>query len=325
MIRYIVKRLVMMIPILLGISFIVLILIDISPGDVARIIVGSEAEEWEYQQVREELRLDDPLLVRYGRFIVNTLKGDFGKSFITKKDVWADMMSRFPYTLALAALSLVIAVLIGIPIGIYAATHQYTWKDNTAILLSLFCVSMPAFWFALILVQIFAVKIRLLPPAGIDSWKGWVLPSISLALGYAAAIARQMRSNMLEVIRQDFIVTARAKGLSERKVLYRHGLKNALIPVIMIAGTMFGLSLGGALIAEVIFSIPGLGNYTLVALANRDYPAIQGSVLFLSTLFCLVILLIDILFAFVDPRIRSQYVRKKKRHKEVRSSAAASC
>lgn len=325
MIRYIVKRLVMMIPILLGISFIVLILIDISPGDVARIIVGSEAEEWEYQQVREELRLDDPLLVRYGRFIVNTLKGDFGKSFITKKDVWADMMSRFPYTLALAALSLVIAVLIGIPIGIYAATHQYTWKDNTAILLSLFCVSMPAFWFALILVQIFAVKIRLLPPAGIDSWKGWVLPSISLALGYAAAIARQMRSNMLEVIRQDFIVTARAKGLSEHKVLYRHGLKNALIPVIMIAGTMFGLSLGGALIAEVIFSIPGLGNYTLVALANRDYPAIQGSVLFLSTLFCLVILLIDILFAFVDPRIRSQYVRKKKRHKEVRSSAAASC
>jgi peptide/nickel transport system permease protein len=325
MIRYIVKRLVMMIPILLGISFIVLILIDISPGDVARIIVGSEAEEWEYQQVREELRLDDPLLVRYGRFIVNTLKGDFGKSFITKKDVWADMMSRFPYTLALAALSLIIAVLIGIPIGIYAATHQYTWKDNTAILLSLFCVSMPAFWFALILVQIFAVKIRLLPPAGIDSWKGWVLPSISLALGYAAAIARQMRSNMLEVIRQDFIVTARAKGLSERKVLYRHGLKNALIPVIMIAGTMFGLSLGGALIAEVIFSIPGLGNYTLVALANRDYPAIQGSVLFLSTLFCLVILLIDILFAFVDPRIRSQYVRKKKRHKEVRSSAAASC
>ncbi|NLT13005.1 MAG: ABC transporter permease [Clostridiales bacterium] len=321
MAKYIVKRLLMMIPILLGISFIVLILIDISPGDVARIIVGSEAEEWEYEQVREELRLDDPLLVRYGRFIISTLKGDFGKSFITKKDVWADMMSRFPYTLALATLSLVVAILVGIPIGIYAATHQYTWKDNTAILLSLFCVSMPAFWFALILVQVFAVQLRILPPAGIDSWKGWVLPSISLALGYAAAIARQMRSNMLEVIRQDFIVTARAKGLSERKVLYRHALKNALIPVIMIAGTMFGLSLGGALIAEVIFSIPGLGNYTLVALANRDYPAIQGSVLFLSALFCLVILLIDIVFAFVDPRIRSQYMRKKKRYKEVRNSA----
>ena len=320
MIRYIVKRLVMMIPILLGISFIVLILIDISPGDVARIIVGSEAEEWEYQQVREELRLDDPLLVRYGRFIVNTLKGDFGKSFITKKDVWADMMSRFPYTLALAALSLVIAVLIGIPIGIYAATHQYTWKDNTAILLSLFCVSMPAFWFALILVQIFAVKIRLLPPAGIDSWKGWVLPSISLALGYAAAIARQMRSNMLEVIRQDFIVTARAKGLSERGFIPARS-ENALIPVIMIAGTMLRSVSGGALIAEVIFSIPGLGNYTLVA--GKPGLSRDSGPFFFSTLFCWYNVY-RYPVRVCRPAIRRNTYGKK-RYKEVRSSAAASC
>jgi peptide/nickel transport system permease protein len=323
MIRYIVKRLLMMIPILLGISFIVLILIDIAPGDVARIIVGSDAEEWEYQQVREQLKLDDPLPVRYVRFIGNVVQGDFGKSFITKKDVWQDMMQRFPYTLLIASLSVVLAVLIGIPIGIYAARHQYSWKDNIAILASLFCVSMPPFWFALILVQFFAVKLGLLPPAGIDNWTGWILPGLSLALGFAASIARQMRSNMLEVIRQDYITTARAKGLPERRVMYRHALKNALIPVIMIVGTLFGLSLGGALIAEIIFSIPGLGNYTLVALANRDYPAIQGSVLFLSTLFCLVILLIDIIFAFVDPRIRSQYMRKKKRVKEGASSAKA--
>jgi peptide/nickel transport system permease protein len=316
MIRYIGKRLLMMIPILLGISFIVLILIDISPGDVARIIVGSDAEEWEYEKVREELKLDDPLPLRYVRFIAGAVQGDFGKSFITKKDVWGDMMQRFPYTLILATSSLVLAVIIGIPIGIYAATHQFTWKDNTAILLSLFCVSMPPFWFALILVQFFAVKLGILPPAGIETWTGWILPALSLALGYAASIARQMRSNVLEVIRQDFITTARAKGLPERKVLYRHALKNALIPVIMIVGSLFGLSLGGALIAEVIFSIPGLGNYTLVALANRDYPSIQGSVLFLSTLFCLVILLIDIIFAYVDPRIRSQYVARKKRVKE---------
>ena len=316
MIRYIGKRLLLMIPILLGISFIVLILIDISPGDVARIIAGPTAEEWEYEQVREELQIDDPLLVRYVRFIGGAVQGDFGKSFITQKDVWGDIMSRFPYTLTIATLSMVLAVIIGIPVGIYAATHQYTWKDNTAILLSLFCVSMPAFWFALLLVQFFAVEIPLFPPAGIDSWKGWVLPTVSLALGFAAGIARQMRSSVLEVVRQDFIITARAKGLSEHKVLYRHAMKNALIPVIMIVGTLFGMSMGGALIAEVIFSIPGLGTYTLVALANRDYPAIQGSVLFLSAIFCLIILLIDIVFAFVDPRIRSQYVRKRKKNME---------
>lgn len=321
MIRYIVKRLLIMIPILLGISFIVLIFIDIAPGDVARIIVGSDAEEWQYQQVRQELGLNDPLPVRYVRFIAGAVKGDFGKSFITKKDVRSDMMQRYPYTLLIATLSVILAVLIGIPIGIYAATHQYTWKDNMAILASLFCVSMPAFWFALLLVQIFAVKLGILPPSGIDSWKGWILPTVSLALGFSAAIARQMRSNMLEVIRQDYITTARAKGLSEYKVVYRHALKNALIPVIMIVGALFGLSLGGALIAETIYSIPGLGRYTLTALSSRDYPAIQGSVLFLSAMHCLIILLIDITFAFVDPRIRSQYIGKKKRSKEVTGSA----
>jgi peptide/nickel transport system permease protein len=176
---------------------------------------------------------------------------------------------------------------------------------------------MPAFWFALLLVQFFCVQFRLLPPSGIEKWQGWILPVVSLALGYAAMVARQMRSSMLEVIRQDYITTARAKGQTERVVLYRHALKNALIPVVMVVGSIFGMSLGGALIAEVIFSIPGLGNYTLTGLTNRDYPVIQGSVLFLSALFSLVILLVDIVFAFIDPRIRSQYVGKKKRVKEV--------
>ena len=313
MTRYILKRLVMMIPILLGISLIVLILIDITPGDPARLIAGSTASEEEYLQVRADLRLDDAFVVRYARFITGVLKGDFGKSFTTKRDVWSDMMQRFPYTLMIVCLSLVLSICIGIPLGIYAATHQYSWKDNAAIIASLFCVSMPAFWFALILVQLFAVKFRLLPAAGVETWQGWILPTISLALGYAAVIARQMRSNVLEVIRQDYITTARAKGQTETVVLYRHALKNAMIPVIMIIGSIFGLSLGGALIAEVIFSVPGLGNYTLTGLTNRDYPVIQGSVLFLSTLFCIVILLVDLVFAFIDPRIRSQYIKTKRR------------
>jgi peptide/nickel transport system permease protein len=316
MIRYVIKRLLIMIPILLGISFIVLILIDLSPGDVARIVAGPEAEDWEVQEVREALHLNDPLIVRYGRFLWNALNGSFGKSFINKKDVWDAMMGRWMYTVLLAFLSVILAVIIGIPAGIVAATHQYSWRDNVTIVLSLFCVSMPAFWFALLLVQLFSVNLGWLPASGVGSWKNWVLPTVTLALAYTASIARQMRSNMLEVIRQDYIVTARAKGLPEKTVLYRHALKNALIPVIQVVGGLFSMALGGALIAETIFSLPGLGVYSLSALTNRDYPAIQGSVLFLSVIHCMVILLIDVVFAFVDPRIRSQYVRRKTRKVE---------
>ena len=301
-----------MIPILLGISLLVQIVIDITPGDPARIMAGSSGTEEDYLKIRADLRLDDPFFARYFRYIGGVFHGDLGSSYASHKTVWSDIMARFPYTLILVFCSLILSLLIGIPIGIYAATHQYTWKDNAAILGSLFCVSMPSFWFALLIVQLFAVRLRFLPVAGADTWKGWILPVISLALGFIATITRQLRSDMLEVIRQDYIITARAKGLSERRVLYRHALKNALIPVIMIVGTVFGLSLGGAMITETIFSLPGLGTYTIAALSGRDYPVIQGSVLFLSTLFSFIILFVDIIFAFVDPRIRSQYTRSKK-------------
>ncbi|MCL2124917.1 MAG: ABC transporter permease [Oscillospiraceae bacterium] len=315
MIKYVIKRLLLFIPILLGISFVALIFIDMSPGDPARIIAGIEKQEWEVEKIREDLGLNDPLLIRYVKFIYGAVRGDFGTTYYTKRPVGPDMMQRFPYTLLIATASILLAVLIGIPLGIYAATHQYTWKDNTAILLSLIFVSVPAFWFALLLVQVFSVKLGWLPVSGIQSWTGWVLPTLSLALGYAAGLARQARSNMLEVIRQDFITTARAKGQSEVVIKYRHALKNACIPLILVVGGMYGSALGGALIAEVIFSVPGLGQYMLAGLTGRDYPVIQASVLFMSVIFCLVILLIDIAFAFIDPRIRSQYVRGRKRLK----------
>ena len=311
MLRYIIRRLLLMIPTLLGISLIVLVVIDITPGDPARILLGDRATEEQVAELREIMGLDDPFFVRYFSFIGNVLQGDFGESFVTKRPIFAEMWQRFPYTLMIVCLSLVLSIVIGIPLGIYAATHQYTWKDNAAIVVSLFCVSMPSFWFALLLVQFFAVKLRIVPPSGIDTWRGWILPTVSMALGYAAMIARQTRSNLLEVIRQDYITTARAKGQTENKVLFRHALKNALIPVIMIVGSIFGLSLGGAIIAEVIFSVPGLGSYTLAGLQGRDYPVIQGSILILSTLFTTVMLIVDIIFAFVDPRIRSQYSKGK--------------
>ena len=316
MLRYTVRRLLFMIPIILGISFLVLIFIDITPGDPARMMLGDRATEEEIAALREDLGLNDSLLVRYVRFLKNIVKGDFGTSYATGRPVFNEMMQRLPYTLLNVTLSLIIAVALGIPIGVFAATHQYTWKDNAAIFASLFFVSMPAFWFALILVQVFAVKLNILPPAGIETWKGWILPAFSLSLGFAAVIARQTRSSFLEVIRQDYITTARAKGLGERSILFRHALKNALIPVSTVIGSIFGLSIGSTLVGEVIFSIPGLGSYIMAGLSGRDYPVIQGSVLVLSIFFSLVMMVVDLLFAFVDPRIRVQFTRKKKKSGE---------
>lgn len=316
MIVYIIKRVLMFIPILLGISLICMIFIDIAPGDPAEIIVGIDDTDGKraekVEMVREELGLNDPFIVRYVNFIRDVLRGDFGNDFYTKRPVGPDIMSRFPYTLTIAFLSTILSVLVGIPLGVYAATHQYSWKDNMAIILTLVFVSMPAFWFALLLVRLFSVQLGWLPVSGIKDWTGWLLPTVSLALASAAGFARQARSNMLEVIRQDYITTVRAKGQSEGVIKYRHALKNASMPLIMIVGGLFGAQLGGALIAEVVFSIPGLGQYTLTALTNRNYPVIQSSVLFMSAIFCVIILVIDIIFAFVDPRIRSAYIKPKR-------------
>ena len=312
MISYIIRRVLIFIPVLIGITIIVQFLIVAAPGDPARIIVGATEDEGAYERVREELHLDDPIYVRYWRFISGVMRGDFGTSWANRRPILPEILARWSYTVRLATISVVLAAIIGIPLGIFAATHQYTLLDNGAILLSLAAVSMPNFWFALLLVQLFSVRLGLVPVAGVKSWQGWILPVLSLALGYAASITRQMRSNMLEVVRQDYIVTVRAKGLTERKVLFKHACKNALIPVLQIIGSIYGMALGGALVAEMIFSIPGLGSYTLTGLINRDYPVVQANVLFLSVMFCIIMLLIDLSFAFVDPRIRSQFARRKK-------------
>lgn len=317
MLKFIAKRLLMLIPVLLGISFVVLLLLEITPGDPAQMMLGSQATPEKVAALRVELGLEDPIPVRYVKFLGQIIQGDFGTSFQTKRPVVDDMVLRIPYTLLLVGVGLGLSVLMGIPVGVYAATHHNTWKDNGAMFTALFFVSMPVFWFALLLVRLFGVELRWFPLSGVDTWQGWILPIISMALGFIATIARQTRSNMLEVIRQDFIVTARAKGLPEQKVKYRHALKNAMIPVIMVIGNMFGLLIGGALVTEVIFGIPGLGQYTIAGLTGRDYPVIQGSVFILSVMFSLVILLVDVVFAIVDPRIRSQYSSKNKKKRKV--------
>ena len=313
MLKYIGKRLLMMIPVLLGISLVVLVMIDITPGDPARMMLGAQASQEQVNELRDYLGLNDPLAVRYFRFLGNAIQGDFGTSLVSKRPIVDEMLERFPYTLRLVSLGTILSVFLGIPIGILAATHRNSWKDNGVMFLAMISVSMPSFWFALLLINFFGVRLKWLPIMGIASWKGWVLPTAAMALGLTALIARQMRSDLLEVVRQDYITTARAKGLSERKVIYRHALKNAMIPVIMVIGGVFGSSLGGSLIAEVIYSIPGLGQFTLTGLSTRDYPVIQSSILILSTMFSLIILLVDVIFALVDPRIRSQYIGKGKK------------
>jgi peptide/nickel transport system permease protein len=219
MLKYIIKRILMLIPIILGISLIILILIDLTPGDPAVQVMGLTATEEELESFREAHGLNDPFIVRYFNFLKDAARGDLGESYRNYRPVLDEILQRFPYTVTLAILSMVLSVIIGIPIGIFAAINQYSWKDNIAIVLSLFCVSLPSFWFSLVLVQIFNVKLGWLPGSGIETWKGWILPALGMALGFIATIARQTRSNMLEVIRQDFITTARAKG-QKKSLLY---------------------------------------------------------------------------------------------------------
>ena len=318
--KYIIKRLLMMIPILMGISLIVLVFISVAPGDPARMMLSNEATDEEIEELRDSLGLNDPFIVQYFRFLSGAIRGDFGRSYNNSRLIADEMIQRLRYTVVIAFLSTILSVLIGVPLGIYAATHQYTWKDNAAITLSLVCISVPSFWLALLMVQLFSIKLGWLPPAGIETWQGWVMPTFSLGVGYAAMITRMMRSNLLEVISMDYITTARAKGQTEFIVIYRHALKNAIIPIVMIVASIFGGSLGGAMIAEIIFSVPGLGQYMLSGLTARDYPVIQSTSFFMSVIASLVILFIDIAFAFIDPRIRSQYTRKR-RKTEVRRVA----
>jgi peptide/nickel transport system permease protein len=311
MIRFIVKRIVMLVPILLCVSILLFVLMSFTPGDPAQIILGMNATEEKVTALREELGLDKSLPEKYFIYMKNIItRLDFGTSYITGRSVTAEIFERLPYTLLLAGLSMVFSILFGIPMGFIAATNQNTWKDNFSMFISMFFLSMPAFWFALVLVMIFSIKLRILPVVGVSSWKGYILPVISLALGGAAGIARQARSSMLEVIRQDYVTTARAKGQNELVVNNKHVLRNALIPIIVVVGSGFGMMMGGALIAEKVFSIPGMGSYMVGAISSRDYPVITGGVLVISVCFCLIMLATDIVMALVDPRMKIQFMKK---------------
>lgn len=309
MLKYILKRILYLIPVILLVSLFVFWLLYITPGDPARNILGPSAPEQQVAELREELGLNDPFFVQYGRYISNlVLKGDLGRSYRTRMPVVQEIGNRAGATIRLAFLAITFAVLLGIPIGIISAVKQYSFFDNLTMIFALIGISMPVFWLGLLLIMLFSVRLGWLPASGFDRPNQWVLPAVALGAQSVSVITRQTRSSMLEVIRQDYIRTAKAKGQEERVITRKHALANALIPITTVIGTQFGQLMGGALMTEVIFSIPGIGRLMVDSIKMRDIPLVMGSVLFVAVTFALVNLIVDILYTFIDPRVKSQYV-----------------
>ena len=305
MLKLIVKRILMLIPVILGIVFIVFTIMEFTPGDPARLILGEMAPQDQVDILREQMGLNEPFLVRYFNYIVNIAQGNFGRSYLSNIPVHEKIWALFPNTLMLASSGMMLSVLIGMPIGIISAVKQYTVVDSASIIFALLAASIPTFWLALMLIIFFSLNLGWFPSSGFSSLKHMVLPTITLAAYSAAAIMRMTRSSMLEVIRQDFIRTARAKGAREKRVIMKHALKNSIIPVITVVGVNFGLLLGGAVTTEMIFAIPGLGPAMVTAIRTKDNPVVLASVILIAVAFSIVNLIVDIIYSFIDPRIRS--------------------
>lgn len=316
MIRYVLKRIFMIIPVVLLVAIAIFTIMYFCPGDPAEIILGTGASYEDVNALREQMGLNDSFIVQLGNFMYQTfIKFDLGTSYVNGVSIVSELGSRFSKTLVLALSAIVIEIIVGIPLGMAAATHRGGWIDQLCMLVALIGISVPAFWLGLQLMIVFALNLQWLPPYGVTSWTGWILPIFVNSLRGIAQMARQSRSSMLEVIHSDYITTARAKGLTERTILTRYALPNALIPIIQTVGTSFGTSLGGTVIIENIFSIPGIGQYMVNAIVSRDYAVIRGTVIVLSIAFSIVMLLVDLGFGFVDPRIKAQYEGRKKKTK----------
>jgi peptide/nickel transport system permease protein len=314
MLRYIFRRLLMLIPVVLGVALFIFAVMDFTPGDPAVMILGEGATEAEYAALRASLGLNDPLLLRYARYIMNALKGDFGVSYRTQIPVFQEIAARLPYTAVLAVVSTLIAVTVGLPVGVFSAVKQYSLSDNFALGCALLMTSMPTFWLAMMLVLYFSLKLKWLPAMGVQSWRHFILPAIANASATTASLLRMTRSTMLEVIRQDYIRTARAKGAKENTVIFGHALRNALLPVVTLIGVNFGAALSGTIVIEQVFAIPGLGQLMVNAIRTKDTPMIIASLLFTAIIASLVNLLVDILYAYIDPRLKAKFsvVKRKK-------------
>jgi peptide/nickel transport system permease protein len=323
LIKFVFRRLLMMIPVLVGVSFVIFSMLYFAPGDAADVILGDVATPEDKQLFREQHGLDKPFLVQYFNYMKGVvLKGDLGTSYVTRQPVTVEIMERFPATLKLSALSVLLAVVIGVTVGIISATRQYSFIDHLATSLSMIGVSMPNFWQGMMLIIIFSVALRWFPPSGFSTPMHWVLPAVTVGTNASANIMRMTRSSMLEIIRQDYIRTARAKGQTEAIVIWKHALKNALIPIITVVGLSFGRLLGGAVLTESIFSIAGVGKLMVDAIKLKNFPMVQGGVLFIAFVMSIVNLVVDVLYSFADPRIRSMYTRPRARKAAAAKGAA---
>ena len=308
--KYVIKRLLMMIPVRLCVAFVIYAIMNVAEGDPVYSVVSADATEAQIEAAREELGLNGTLLERYFRYVKGMLTGDLGTSYVSKRDVMQTYLERLPNTLKLASVTMVVALAISIPLGIIAAVNQNSIKDTIAMVLALLGLSMPNFWLGLLLIMLFSLKLGWLPSGGYENGMlSLILPAFTIGAGLAAFMTRSTRSSMLDVIRQDYLRMARAKGVSERKVIRKHALRNALIPIITVFGVQFSNVLGGSVLAETVFAWPGVGRLVVDAIDQRDIPMVTGALVMTTMIVSIVNLLIDIVYAFVDPRIKSQYTK----------------
>lgn len=305
--KFIAKRLVSMIPVLLGVTLIIYLIMSMAPGDPAKVILGEQATPEQIAELREEMGLNDPVLVQYGRYISGLVRGDMGESYNSGLPCQVEIFARFPNTLRLATVAVTISVILALPLGVLAAVKQNTLFDGISMVIALIGISMPVFWLGLLLILAFSLNLGWFPSSGSEGLRSMVLPAITLGFSHMASIARITRSSMLEVIRQDYIRTARAKGVSEKNVITKHALKNALIPTITVVGLQIGAMLGGSVMTESVFAWPGIGRLMVQSINKRDIPMVLGCVIMFSVSFSIINLIVDILYGFVDPRIKSQY------------------
>jgi ABC-type dipeptide/oligopeptide/nickel transport system permease component len=306
MVAFILRRLLYMIPVILGVSVCVFLIIHLMPGDPARIMAGIDASDADVRQVRHALRLDEPLYLQYFQFAFRAAVGDFGVSFRTRRPVIEEIGGRYFNTLLLGTASILVAILFGGITGIISAVRKYTIFDNLSLVISLAGVSMPTFYLGLLLMLFFSVKLGWFPLAGKESWSNLVLPAVTLGTPSAAVISRMVRSSLVDVLDQDYIRTARAKGLQEWVVISKHALRNAMINVVTVVGLQIGYLLGGAVVTETVFAWPGIGRLVVQSILARDFPVVQAAVLILAITFVVVNLLTDLLYGLLDPRISVQ-------------------
>ena len=306
--KYIVKRLLYMIPVLLGVALLVFTILSLTPGDPGSIILGITAKKEDIAALNTQFGYDQPFFIRFFNYVGDIIfHFDLGTSYATRQPVMDSILARFPNTLLLAVLSMCLSAILGISMGIFSAVRQYSVMDHVCIVVALVFASMPGFWLGLMMLILFSLKLGLLPSFGADSLRHFILPALPLSLPSAAGLLRLTRASMLETVRQEYIRTARAKGASNKRVIWRHALRNALLPVVTTLGSGFGASLGGAIIAETVFAMPGMGTLMTTAIRQKDVPMVMGATLFLAVLFGLVILAVDIMYAFIDPRIKAKY------------------